>query len=268
MILGLAHHQPRALPAPTAETGSAAPNPDLEPWLDSESFDADGGPGTSTWLVTFTDLIGLLLAMFIMIFAMSNLDSNRWQSMMGALDSTSGQPGGPQRVRPAAESTVPPLVELPGEDLDYLSSLLRERMDGDPVLAEGILQSLEDRVVLSFPGELLFAPGAVEPGTAAREALFRLGGLLRNLDNRVEIAGHADPTAPPEGFESNWELSLARALAVARLLREAGYIEALRLRGYGDSRADWVSPRLAAPRRQELARRVDISIHRSRSAGP
>jgi flagellar motor protein MotB len=62
-----------------------------------------------------------------------------------------------------------------------------------------------------------------------------LAATLRHLDNRVELAGHAEPGEPAAPHASPWELSLLRALAVADLLREAGYERPLSERGYGSA---------------------------------
>lgn len=231
---------------------------------DSNARFDSGSP--QLWLITFTDLVGLLLAMFVMLFSMSHIDKSSWQKLVSSL--ASGLPNTREAtVVPAiSERDAEALVELPGEDLDYLSSLLRGHLQTEPVLAGSLVQRVEGRVVVSFPADLLFAPGAVEVGRDARAALFAFAGVLRNLDNRIEVAGYADPTRPPAGLGSNWELSLKRAQAVAGLLMAAGYEGRLSLRGYGDARTASISRKLPQARRLALARRVDIVVHHSRGS--
>ena len=240
---------------------SREPSPDSV--FREEANSESGSP--QLWLITFADLVGLLLAMFVMLFSMSHVDRSSWQKLVSSL--ASGLPSTREgEVVPAIEQRdAEALIEIPGEDLDYLSSLLQGHLQAEPALSGSLVQRLEDRVVVSFPADLLFTPGAVELGGDARSALFSLGGLLRNLDNRIEVAGHADPSSPPRGYASNWELSLQRAHAVARLLEAAGYRTGLSLRGYGHSRAAFISQELAQARRLALARRVDIVVHRDRN---
>jgi len=93
----------------------------------------------------------------------------------------------------------------------------------DPALAESKVLRLEDRLVLALPGKFLFPSQQSTLSERARQALFDLGGVLRNIDNQISVNGHSDP-APPEGGEyaSNWELSSARANAALNIMTEAG----------------------------------------------
>ncbi|MCW8861063.1 MAG: OmpA family protein, partial [Rhodospirillales bacterium] len=94
----------------------------------------------------------------------------------------------------------------------------------------------------------------------ANDALFVLGGVLRNVNNMIGVNGHSDPE-PTGGvnYTSNWELSLARAIAVANALRRAGYDGDVLTYGYADSRFSTLSE-LPDSQKYSLARRVDIVI--------
>ena len=86
--------------------------------------------------------------------------------------------------------------------------------------------------------------------------MFDLGGILRNIDNQISVNGHSDQV-PPEGGEyaSNWELSLARA--IANVLRSSGYTEDIAALGSADGKYNEL-PELEENERRILARRVDI----------
>lgn len=120
---------------------------------------------------------------------------------------------------------------------------------------------LDDRLVIALPGDLLFPPGQAVMPDEARSALFTLGSLLRNVGNQIGVNGHSDPSppAPEKGFQSNWELSLARASAVANALRSSGYTDDIIAYGYADSRYAQL-PDLPPEERTKLGRRVDIVI--------
>jgi len=213
------------------------------------------------WLVTFTDLVALLLAFFVMLFAMMTLDQDVWESLQ------EGFAVEWVRLDPLPEPPVPeeerdtPTVELrSGVDLDYLSALLRQELPNHAALAGARIDRQEGRLVIALPDRLLFDSGATRPHPAAADALYTLGGLLRHLDNRVEVLGHADPRPMPEGTtRSNWELSLARGTAVADMLARAGYTQPILIRGHGESRYDELSA-VPAEVRLDLGRRTDIVI--------
>jgi len=99
--------------------------------------------------------------------------------------------------------------------------------------------------------------GTMVPG----DAVFVLGGVFRNIGNAIQVNGHTDP-APPDparGYETNWELSMARAAAVANAFRQVGYEDAITAFGYADSRYETL-PDVPEPERRRLARRVDVIV--------
>ena len=212
------------------------------------------------WMIVFTDLTALLLTFFVMIFAMSSVKVDRWQSTIDSLTRTLN----PSREQTVAEATaqfnISTTFRKRSINLDYLAAVLDETIRDDPLLARSQLIDLEDRLVLALPGDLLFESARAELSDRARQALFSLGGVLANVANQIGVNGHTDPS-PPSGdaFPSNWELSLARAAAVANALTQAGYTEPIIAFGYADSRYQQL-PGLEPDARRAMARRVDIVI--------
>lgn len=225
-------------------------------------------PGGGIWLITFTDLAALLLALFVMLFSMSTMDEAKWRHVAAAL-SPDGDRWSEDGTAPAASAArnIAAAETAPGRDLDYLAALLARQMEAEPRLAEAILRRGGDRIVISLPEGLLFAPDSATPHARSAAPLFTLAGLLRNLPNRIEVEGHTDPDPPNAArYASNWDLSLQRALAVRSALERAGYSRPVVARGYGASRFEALSPRLDPRRRYALARRVDIVIHEAGSS--
>jgi chemotaxis protein MotB len=130
----------------------------------------------------------------------------------------------------------------------------------DPLLAEGKLIRLEDRLIITLPGKILFAPGDSKLTEKARESLFNLGGVLRNIGNEIGVNGHTAPgKVQGRAYESNWELSLARSISVANELRRSGYTETVTSYGYADSLYSQL-PEIPESERRELSQRIDIVI--------
>ena len=115
--------------------------------------------------------------------------------------------------------------------------------------------------MLSLPSDLLFNTGTTQLTPRAREAVFVLAGFLRNFSNQIQIFGHTDPRpVQGENFESNWELSLIRAITVVNQLRGFGYTQDLLAYAVAEARFDHLSQALSEQQRLGLARRVDIVI--------
>ncbi|MFD2207911.1 flagellar motor protein MotB [Kiloniella antarctica] len=217
----------------------------------------------SNWMVTFTDLVALMLTFFVLLYSMSVMEEKKWRNLVTSLSNSLTIEQRILEPKPSKSLTMDPVDFVPGEDLDYLSTLIAEKVKDDPQLSKAILTRLEDRLVISLPGDLLFEPGEIKPRDEAETVLLRLGRVLRFIDNKIEIAGHADPSVQKsEGaFSSNWSLSLARADYVAGLLGKSGYKSTILSRGYGDSRYDKITDRLSETLKNSLARRVDIIVH-------
>lgn len=218
------------------------------------------------WLISFADLVGVMLACFVLLFSMSHIDPARLKEMSGGVDLGRDPVPGATGATALAERNAPQAEIESGEDLGYLGALLREQVSREPLLAATVVRRDGRRIVLSLPGELLFAPNGAAPSRTGDQALFALVGLLRNLPNRVEVEGHADPNPPDAAsFASNWELSLSRALIVAVKLEQSGYRFPVIARGHGDGRFDEIATSLAPAERDALARRVDIIVYEEAS---
>jgi len=213
------------------------------------------------WMVIFADLVSLMLTFFVLLFSMSSLQQDKWDAMIDTLTQTLN-PGKIKTVAAAtAEFNIGTIFRRQATNLDYLSGVLKASVKDDPLLSNSHIMLLQDRLVIALPGDLLFPPGQATIPHEARSALFVLGSLLRNIGNQIGVNGYTDPRppAPNQGFISNWELSIARASAVANALRRSGYTDDIIAYGYADSRYNQL-PALNQAERSAMGRRVDIVI--------
>jgi len=216
------------------------------------------------WMLSFGDLVSLMLVFFVMLFAMSTIEEEDFEAVISSLSQRFTPITTVDRPVPQIDADIPKVTEPKGYNLDYLRAVISEKVSYDPLLADVIFHQLDDRLVVSLPSQTLFEAGSAALTEEARSAVFLLGDVLRFIRNRVDVAGHTDP-APisSSAFPSNWELSLSRAIAVANELRRAGYTRDIIAFGYADSRYADLSVKLSAPQRHEFARRVDIVIRQS-----
>ena len=212
------------------------------------------------WLITLADLVSLLLSFFVLLFSMSHIPADKWDKLTDTLSRSLG-PGEAKAVNlPMAQFNIGTIFRRQAINLDYLSGVLKDKIAKEPALARSQIIRYDDRVILALPGDLLFEGGRAAMSERAEAAVFALGGVLRNIGNQIVVNGHSDST-PPAGAEyaSNWELSIARAAAVANALRRAGYAEDIVAVGFSDSRYSQL-PDLPEAERRTLARRVDIVV--------
>ena len=114
--------------------------------------------------------------------------------------------------------------------------IVAETGAGGGVRADSRIGRLEGRLLITVPGERLFAPDRADLSEKARAAVFNLGGVLRTIGNQIGVAGHTDPVlVTGDAYASNWELSSARAISVLRYLMQAGVAPArLAAAGFGE----------------------------------
>ena len=227
-----------------------------------EPVDANG------WMITFADLLALLLALFVLLFSMSTVKREAWDALVVALK---------EQLNPILRWSEPSLQDqrqMPrtlttaAVDLDYLAGLLREKFADRGALAQAVVQRLDDRVVISLPATLLFRPADAGLAREGREVATALAGALNRIANRIAIVGHTDPRPLHDSaaYPSNWELSLARATGLARAMHAAGYPYALQAFGAADGRYYDISRALSRSERHRLARRVDLVLHQDKAA--
>jgi chemotaxis protein MotB len=192
---------------------------------------------------------------------------NEWEKIVHALTRNLGDFIEADRGDDGANLTVLEAFAPRAIDLEYLSNILATKLQGDPILSRATLRVSADRMTISLPSDALFKPSSAELTDVAATAVGILGDALLVIGNRVDVAGHTDPSPIHSwAYPSNWELSLARAVSVAAAFRRSGYTADVAAIGYGDSRFDELSLELTERERFERARRVDVII-RQGSAG-
>ncbi len=218
-----------------------------------------------TWLVTFTDVMGLMLTFFVMMFAMAEPQNQEYDRITSALRTEMGRVYG-ERANTGTEENIDLARVNYNRALDvrYLEELIRSTIGAHEELNAVQVIPQPGSVVLSLPQDLLFDPGQAAVKESGRKILYTLGGSLSRVRNRIEIDGHTD-TRPLEGaaesgFGNNWELSLARAVQVASILENVGYQQTIAVAGFAGGRYQDLEHVKDSDQRHALARRVDITI--------
>ncbi len=195
---------------------------------------------TSFWLITYSDMVTLLLSFFILMYSFSVLSEERQQQLVDEL-------------RTVSENKV--RVEKPREDLEKAAREIAAQFQKD----QAFVENTETEVTVGLSSEVTFASGDDELSDAGQGALVKAGGILAKLPNTIRIEGHTD-SVPVRGgrFSSNWHLSAARAQTVVRLLIENG-VDARRMQvvGFGDVRPRAENDTAAG---RAANRRIEIKI--------
>lgn len=208
--------------------------------------------GAAPWVVTYGDLMSLLLTFFILLYSMSTIDAIKFKNITQYLQLALTGEGTPDILDGGAEDITLPIdddpfadVEVPEDDITdpvpaevlEMYSKVTNYVKQAKMDAEVTVKMLKTGVTVEVKDAILFEPASAQLKASGIEVLNDLEGLLNDFENAIVVEGHTDnvPLNTPT-YPSNWELSTARAVAVLRYLNEVQNIEPTRLsaRGYGE----------------------------------
>ena len=179
-----------------------------------------------TWLVPYSDLLTLLLALFIVLFASSQVDAKKFAAVASSFETAfagpfSSTPGGAYSIKPPGGAQPQP-QELSAVQIE-LAQLAALKAQVDSYLRERQLSGefdtsiTEQGLVIRIRDQVFFDSGSAVLYPGAREIAGSIAGMLAQIPQQVIISGHTDnvPINTAE-FPSNWDLSSKRALNVMK----------------------------------------------------
>lgn len=211
------------------------------------------------WLLTFTDLVALMLAFFVLLFSMSQVEQRKWEGLVAAMTVQLDSVTEAETQKPAVAFQPEEKIDIPGADLDYLAPLLRQQIAAHPLLSEGVVRQRADRLVVSLPASLVFQGTDAAFTTRAREVSYALGGVLRNLRNRVELEARMERRGKVASTRADWRVALDRAVQFTNLLHRAGYRKPMAARAVVSGRGNGTTVRARVSSLQ--SDRLDIVIY-------
>ncbi|MEU3330904.1 flagellar motor protein MotB [Glutamicibacter creatinolyticus] len=232
------------------------------------------------WMASYMDMVTVLMCLFIVLYAMSTVDQEKFTALRNSLASGFGVQE-TQYADTAEGIVVPPELEgteglladsdseeLTGEKLHELAEAEQDELEG---LKRQIEQRLEETghakaavyqidarglTVRLVSAETFFVPNSAQLTGQARQIIDAIGPVLAPTGRYIEVEGFADVLHPVDPYPTNWELSASRATGVLRALVEDAKVAPARISavGYGDARPVKNSKDL------QVNRRVDIVV--------
>jgi chemotaxis protein MotB len=214
--------------------------------------------GSSAWMVTYSDMVTLLLTFFVLLISMSDINKIKFVKAVGSLRGALG-------ILEAADFTDVYPIELMKK-----STLFDERVQRVYEQIESRIQDLsldedievvKDRgaVVLRLNSFILFDSGSTRLKPGAEPVLRDIAELIRPLPFDLRIEGHTDDIPVSTSDYSNWDLSVERAISVLKFFAEDQLLSLDRLSaaGYGAQRP--IVPN-DTPENRAMNRRVDLYL--------
>lgn len=232
------------------------------------------------WLVSYADFITLLFAFFVVLFATAKADQKKQMAMAEAIDAAFKSLGiFPEAARRAvpnaapglgAEAAAMPMNIVMGEDvlspakvkedLERLQRDLEQRLSNQVAQHTVSIQMGREGLVISLREAGFFDSGSPAPRPETLPSLRQIAASLAHAPYDLRVEGHTDNVPiHTASFDSNWELSSARATRIARIFLEMGAISAERLSAAGYAEFHPVASNATAEGRA-TNRRVDVVV--------
>ena len=187
------------------------------------------------WLLTYADLITLLLVFFVVMYSISVADKSKFSRLNASLSKAFGGLvlQGDDKTAVGSDAGAMSGNSIMDDFFGMQSQI--DQVKADMGLQNQIKVGLQKGgISISLSGSLLFDSGRAELKPEATRALDGIANSFRNMPNNVRVEGHTDNVrVNSDLYPTNWELSAARATAVTRYLAEVDRIAPQRLSAQG-----------------------------------
>lgn len=200
-------------------------------------------PSIPGWLVSFGDLMSLLLTFFILLYAMSTIDVTKAIKFLSYFQ---GEP----KYKPMQINVVPPIVPFTTDVIQKIKKRIKKIL---PIHAYQMSTTTKYAMIRLF-NDVIFDGNDYKLTPKAKQALDEIANTLKKLQKRanfkIKVQGHAfidEDRTLPKGVHDAWDLSIKRAEAVAFYLMKKGIDSSLFfISGYGNTKPlyTWNNPLL------------------------
>ena len=193
------------------------------------------------WLTMYADIMTNLMLFFLVLYALTRMDA----ATRGSISQTMGEKFAGRAYKSSAESNRHKMME--------------EEFQQEAKKIQGLVETNEEKIKLSMPGEILFESASADLKGSAVQFLSDMANLLKKTSDKIIIEGNTDDVPiHTQKYESNWELSVARAESVLEYFASDGVpIGQLCISGYGEFKP--LVPN-TSPENRAKNRRIEISI--------
>jgi chemotaxis protein MotB len=197
------------------------------------------------WMLSYLDFITLLMIFFLMLYAISNVDSNKSKALANSLKVGFNSGNGQNVIAVSDNSSSTPVVvdeESQVAEAEKLADVKKkvDELVNNSELKGSVSTSIQERgLLISFNDSVFFNSGEANIKSDWQSKLKSISKVLNEIDNYIRVEGHTDNVAINiDYFYSNWQLSSVRAANVVEFLITQGGVSPGRLSsvGYGEYR--------------------------------
>ncbi len=194
--------------------------------------------GIPGWVVTYGDMMSLLLTFFILLISFSTIQETKFKEAMESLQGALGVLEEYPTMIEQPNVLIPQPRQTDNSEIYYQVRQLEQFLLKENLDQAVRVEVTDDGIKLSIVDSVLFASAKADLQATALDLLDRIAVMVDGVGQEVTVSGHTDsvPINTPR-FPSNWELSAARAISVARRFQDLGIApERISATGFGEWR--------------------------------
>lgn len=244
-------------------------------------FEEEQSEGAAEWLVTYSDLVTLLLTFFVLLFSMATIDKQKFMEVAKSLRSSFNYMSGGDTFDTNSGKDMIAILEhnngyikepdegntTEGEKevdnkaiMDDVKKELEKTIKEENLSDNVKLIETDDKVILRIDSVILFDSGYADIKKEGLDALGKIGGMLKKLSNHIIVEGHTDNVPIHNSrFPSNWELSAKRSINVVQFLTKQSGIPTIQITSMASGEYKPILPNDTEANRAKN-RRIDIVI--------
>lgn len=220
--------------------------------------------GAPAWMVTYSDLVTLLLTFFVLLLSMANMDPVKFTEASSSLKDAFGMHNEPAHVDfaiPVLPSPpITPYSPIQQQTTQKVYDKIKSQIDSRRLENNvGVIQNDDESIILRINDSVLFNQGSAKIAPQSYSILRTIADIIRPLPMDLRIEGHTDNIPVSTLKYSNWDLSVERAVSVMKFFTQSDLLPLDRMAaiGYGKLRP-------IVPNRDDLSRgknrRVDFFL--------
>ncbi len=218
------------------------------------------------WLLTYSDLITLLMILFVLFYSISSADQDKYEDIAASLrdafgsnaqggsiipqgggvlnggqtiDPGNGNGNGTETEAGEGKGTgIEDITEVSKDEYTQLKEWLYDAVGNGEFKDSLSISIMDSGIVITLSNDVLFDSGQADIKSNMKKNLDIIAQLLKQVDNKIQIGGHTDNVPINRGiFTSNWQLSAQRAANVVEYMENEYGIDPKRMvaSGYGEN---------------------------------
>ncbi|MCB2290553.1 flagellar motor protein MotB [Clostridium sp. CS001] len=190
--------------------------------MDEENnFSTEDDPISNEWLATYGDLVTLLMCFFVLLYSMAVIDEGKAKQAISSLNKMGilSQQGDINSSLSDSILEGTAIISEEQQQMDSIHSEVKKIIEQKNLQNEVEVINEAKGVLIRFKDDVIYDVGSADLKPGAKVILAQISDVLKKYNKNIRVEGHSDNLPIQSGkYESNWELSSARAISVVKFL--------------------------------------------------